>query len=438
MSDTPTPIAVGNGLDPFARRHFPRNFSMIVLENAVFVVAITMVGGTTVLPTLVTRLGGSAFLVGLLATCQSAGWLLPQILGAGLIAGKNRILPSLMAPLYMGRPMILLMAGIIAAFGARSPALLLTALYVSLLVFWATDGVASSVWFDLVAKCIQPDRRGRLFGLAQVGGGLGGMAVGTLVAVVLGSPALGFPGGYALLFLMSGVLFMLNLVPFFAMREPVGEPAARPAGPRPKLHLGSALARIIRTDRAFVRLITARLLLGAGMAAFPFYILFMDRELSVSAERLGLFTSAQVFGGLVGGLAIGWIADHRGPRSVIRLSALVCAVIPGIALLMGPLRAALGDGLVAVGVVLFVILGAVSATNMIGFMNYLLDIAPLDKRIVYVGLFNTLAGAVLVVPPFLGWLLQAASFTAVFAIAIAASLGSFIVSLGMRQPARPR
>jgi MFS family permease len=78
----------------------------------------------------------------------------------------------------------------------------------------------------------------------------------------------------------------------------------------------------------------------------------------------------------------------------------------------------------------------VSATNLIGFMNYLMEIAPLEKRIVYVGLFNTLAGAILVVPPLLGWLLQAASFTVVFLIAMAASLGCFVVSLGLKKPVR--
>ncbi len=201
---------------------------------------------------------------------------------------------------------------------------------------------------------------------------------------------------------------------------------------------GASLLRIMRSDRTFVQLITSRLLQGTAMATFPFYILFMDGQLSVSAERLGLFTSAQVFGGLIGGLAIGWIADHKGPRTVIRLSAIICAVIPLIALLMLPLHAVRGEGLVFAGVVLFVILGSVSATNIIGFMNYLMEVAPLAQRTLYVGLFNTIAGAILVVPPLLGWLLQAASFPVVFVLAIVASIGSYVASLGLRKPVRAK
>jgi MFS family permease len=427
----------GNGLDPFAQRHFLRNSSMITLENAVFVIAATFVGSTTVLPTFVTRLGGSAMLVGLIATCISAAWLLPQLWGAGLTRGRARVLPCLLRPLYAGRYTFIVVALIIGAVGTRAPWLLLLSLFLGLLLFYGTDGVASVPWFEIVAKTIPPDRRGRVFGTAQVIAGLGGMGVGGLVAVILGSPSPGFPGNYALLFLIAGVVFCLDMVPLLLIKEPVDEAVEPAAAAGPTLRdLGASLIRIVRADATFVRLIAARVLLGTAMAAFPFYILFMDSQLSLSAERLGLFTSAQVFGGLVGGLLIGWIADRRGPRTVIRLSAVVCAGIPLIALLMLPLHSFLGEGLVVAGTVLFVIIGGVGATNLIGFMNYLMEHAPLEQRALYTGLFNTLAGATLVVPPFLGWLLQAASFPAVFALVMAASIGSLVASLGLSKPVR--
>ena len=431
--------SAGNGLDAFAQRHFLRNASMLALENAGFVVAITFVGSTTVLPTFVTRLGGSAFMVGLIATCQTAGWLLPQLLGAGLTAGKARIMPNLMIPLYIGRPALLVLAAIIAVAGTGATWLLLASLYIALLVFYGTDGVSSVPWFELVARSVPPNRRGRLFGTAQIAGGLGGMGVGALLAVILGSSSLGFPGSYALLFLISGVLFLLNYIPFWLIKEPVNATVETQGSARPTMREFSAsLIRIVRSDRTFVRLLASRLLQGTGMAAFPFYILFMDKQLSVSPERLGLFTSAQVLGGLIGGLAIGWIADHRSPRTVIRLSSIICAGIPLIALLMIPFHSILGESLIFAGAGLFIILGGVSSTNLIGFMNYLMEVAPLPQRTLYVGLFNTIAGAILVVPPLLGWLLQAASFQVVFILAMAASIGSLLVSIGLRKPVREK
>jgi len=432
------PRAMGNGHDPYAQKHFVRNAAMLALENTGFIVAITFVGSTTVLPTFVTRLGGSAFLVGLIATCQSAGWLLPQLAGAGLCAGKPRMIPYILVPLYIGRPAFVVVGVLTALLGTGARWLLLLLLFLALLVFYATDGLASVPWYELVAKTISPDRRGRMFGTAQIAGGLGGMGVGALVAVILRSPALPFPSNYALLFVLSGAVFLLNLVPFLLVKEPV-QASAEKALPRPSARVFiSSLADIMRHDRTFVRLIGSRLLLGVAMSVFPFYILFMDKALSIDPARLGLLTSAQVFGGLVGGLAIGWIADHVGTRIVIRLGAVVSGAVPAVGLVMLALRGVLGDALLYPAVVLFVLMGVVGSTNLIGFMNYLMEVAPLEKRTTYTGLFNTLAGVLLVVPPLAGWLLSVASFGLLFALAVAASALCLVVSLSLKQSVRVR
>ena len=39
MSDNDAARPAGNGLDPFAQRHFLRNASLLVLENTIFVIA---------------------------------------------------------------------------------------------------------------------------------------------------------------------------------------------------------------------------------------------------------------------------------------------------------------------------------------------------------------------------------------------------------------
>jgi len=446
MSDR-GPVAVGDGHDEFARRHFLRNAGMLALENSVFVAAIAFVNTSTVLPTFVTRLGGSAFLVGLIATCQNAGWLLPQLVGARICAGKPRIMRYLLIPILVGRPAYLVLAGLALLLGAAHPGLLLAALYGALLVFYATDGLASVPWFELVAKAVPPDRRGRMFGIAQIGGGLAGMGVGAVVAVVLADPSLPFPSNYGLLFAVASGIFLLNVLPFLFMKEPVhaavGAPEAAentaPASDAPKRPgFASALLRAVREDGNFLRLIAVRLLFGTAMAVFPFYILFMDRTLSVSAETLGLFTSAQVFGGLAGGLIIGWIADRLGTRTVIRVSSVIGVAIPGLGLLMILCGSVPSVTLLAPGVVLFVIMGFVSSTNLIGFMNYLMETAPRDRRTEYIGMFNTVAGALMVVPPLAGLLLEAVSFGPLFILAAAAGLGSLLLSLGLRKPVRTR
>jgi MFS family permease len=440
VSDQPveTARAVGNGHDPYAQRHFLRNAAMIALENAGFLIAITFVGSSTVLPTFVTRLGGSTFLVGFITTCQSAGWLLPQLAAAGLCAGKPRMLPYILVPLYIGRPAFLVVGILAAILGPGSSWIVLAVLYLALIAFYGTDGIASVPWYELVAKTIPPNRRGRMFGSAQIAGGLGGMAVGALVAVILKSPGLPFPLNYALLFGASSATFFLNLVPFYLVKEPVhvsGEEAPPQIAPRVFLR---SLAGIVRRDRNFVRLVGSRLALGIALSVFPFYILFMDTAMSVDPARLGLFTSAQVFGGFVGGLVIGWIADHAGTRAAIGLSGAISGAVPALGLVMIAARGLTGDALLFTGVGLFVLMGVLGSASMIGFMNYLMEAAPSEQRTIYLGLFNTAVGAVLVVPPLMGWLLSIASFGLVFALALAASVLSLLLSLSLRKPSRAR
>ena len=434
-------LSLSDGIDQasegFAERHFLRNASLLITENAGFSIAITFVGLTTVMPTFVTLLGGSPFLVGLIGACQTAGALLTQIIGARLCAGKARMKPYLLTPLYIGRPAILVVGILTFILGTGTNWLLLSVFFVALFVFFATDGVASVPWYELISKTVPPTRRGRMFGTAQIAGGLTGIAVGWAVSRILGAHGLPFPYNYALLFVISGILFVLNNLPFVFMKEPVLEGAAvGSADDVSVVHFLGSLGKILRDDANFVRVVAARLLFGVGFSVFPFYVLFMSKIAGYGTSSLGLFTSAQVFGGFVGGLLLGWVADRVGTRSVIRLASLVGAAIPGLGLIMFGFHDRLGHLLLVPAIGIFVLIGAAMSMNMIGFSNYILEAAPVELRPNYVGLFNTLAGTLLIASPLAGWLLDRTSYGVLFAVALAGSLLSLVISLGLHAPVR--
>jgi MFS family permease len=66
---------------------------------------------------------------------------------------------------------------------------------------------------------------------------------------------------------------------------------------------------------------------------------------------------------------------------------------------------------------------------MLGFIDYTLHIAPKGMRPAYIGLSNTILGAMMVIPLLGGWLLQATSYTTLFALALALAAGGFVVAL---------
>jgi hypothetical protein len=69
---------------------------------------------------------------------------------------------------------------------------------------------------------------------------------------------------------------------------------------------------------------------------------------------------------------------------------------------------------------------------MLGFTNYMLEIAPPNIRPAFVGLGNTLMGLMAFVPAVGGWLLQTTSYTVLFATATVLTLAGFVLTFTLR------
>ena len=68
---------------------------------------------------------------------------------------------------------------------------------------------------------------------------------------------------------------------------------------------------------------------------------------------------------------------------------------------------------------------------MLGFMNYLLELAPPGHRPTYMGLSNTLGGLLVIVPMLGGWLLQATSYPVLFVAAAVGPLVAWVMAMGL-------
>lgn len=426
-SSVPSGATVRTG----AERNFRWNSAWFVVDYLTFGVGLAFLNQSTVLPTFVSHLTSSAFLIGLVATIQNGAWLLPQLVAAGLVAGKSRKRLYMVVPAALGRPAYLLLGLFILTAGDRDPTLLLVALYTAMVVFGVADSFCSVPWFDILGKAIPATHRGRLLGTAQVVTGLAGVAVGGAVSYVLAHPGLTFPSNYGVLFLAAAASYMLGVIALYLIREPVRE------GGEARKTIGQFLAMVgpvLRSNPRFARVVATRLCFGAGAMVFPFYIVYAQRVLGFGPEHVGLFLSAQVLGGVVGGLLLGQVADRRGIQVAIRVAIVAAALAPGLGLATTFLRLAPGVGLFYLTATIFVAIGVTFSSYLLGFINYVLEIAPADDRATYAGLFNTINGSLLVVPAVAGWFLEATSFPALFAVALVLMAGAATISLGLPPP----
>ncbi|NLF00003.1 MAG: MFS transporter [Anaerolineales bacterium] len=403
--------------------HFRWNFTSLVVDYVSFWTAITFVSIPSVMPAFVRELTDSPIMVGLISTIYMAGIFLPQLAVARLINDKPLKKPYARFGL-LGRPMLLIIAAALWAGLAERPSAMLAVFFVCLGLFATSDGGASVAWFDVVARAIPADRRGRLYAIGQVISGATGVAVGGLVALILGSSSLPFPRNYALLFTLAGVAMIPSSVALYLLREP--PPDGRAASQQERTHGPSFKA--VLADPAFRRLVGCRLLIGMLNLSASFYVGHAEDVLLLPSQIVGGFVSAQTAAGLVGSIVMGIVTERHGPRAVIRIATGAAALAPLYALLAHVVRS---NWLVQAYPLVYVALGVVNTAWIMGFMSYMLEIAPEGMRPAYIGLGNTITGVTAAIPTVGGWLLNGTSYSVLFGLTAAFNLAGWFLSMGL-------
>jgi MFS family permease len=403
--------------------HFRWNFGAFVVDYATFLIGFGFVNTSSVLPAFIGQLTTSAPLIGLASTIFNAGWTLPQLATAQLAKDRPKKKPFF----YIGVPFratLLVIAAALWAGLASRPTAMLALFFACMGLFALADGFISLVWFDIMARAIPARRRGLLIGLPQFVGGLAGIGVGALVGTILANRP--FPNSYALLFTLAGLWMIPSTIALLLIREP--PPDVAPVEPEvqqvPWLPL-------IGRDPHFRRLVGCRLLVGMTSLATPFYVAHASNVIGLPESMIGRFVIANTVGSLVASVVLGYLSQRHGTRFVIHVSSAFAVVGPLLVLVLNVTRA---DWLAPAYPLAFVALGISMGAWMLGFTNYMLEIAPPHIRPAYLGLGNTLMGLMAFVPTLGGLLLQATSYTVLFASAATLTFCGFLLSLTLRPP----
>jgi hypothetical protein len=250
--------------------------------------------------------------------------------------------------------------------------------------------------------------------------------MGAVVGLILQSRA--FPDNYALLFTLAFLGQIPSTIALTLLHEPVSDEQGQEIENRDQ----GGWLQPLTADPAFRRLLICRILFGIGGLATPFFVVHAADVLHLPEGIIGRFVMVQALAGVVSSAGLGLISRRWGPRYVIRIGIAAFATGPLYALaadLVGSSRLAQGYPLV------FASLGVLNSTVMVGFLNYLIEVAPEGMRPAYIGLGNTIAGIMALVPAAGGWLLEVTSYSALFALTALILAGGFLSSLALK-PAR--
>lgn len=419
-------------MDALAEKHIRRNYTLGVLNGALFGFVDAISAPSLVLALFVAQLGGSNLLIGMLPAIYNGGWFLPQF----LISHRLERLP-LKKTYYLTAAVVRIICwGVIAVItpviGASNPTLLLTLFFILYVTYSFAAGFAGNAFMTMVAKVIPLHSRGSFYGMRDLTGTASGILAGYLISLAL-APQGGFPfpDNFGILFFITFAAVALGLGAFGLVIEPPDEPSGEEVTLREQTR---AARQVWRENEMFRRYLTMRIVLALADVATPFYAIFATRRLGAPEEIVGLYIGLTTAAAMITNPLWSWVSDHRGNRPILFAAAISAFAMPLIAFTFGLLPAS--PLLEAPFGLLFLFYGAGRTAGNIAFQTYLLEIAPPQERSLYIGFTNTVLGVATFIPAVGGILLDLFGFTPLFVISLLIGAAGLVLARGLIEPRR--
>ncbi len=390
------------------------NFRMGVLNGIAFRTVDTLINPNLVLVVFLSQLTDNPIILGLPASLWVGGFMLSQLWASGYIRRLARVLP-VYRTMSLLRGLLWLGVVLMTAF-VRSPAVLLAGFLIFLVAYPLIWGIGGLAFMEVISKVIPPRRRGPFFSWRMSLGGIVAVGAGALVNQVLRPDfPLGFPHNFALLFALAAMITVLGVLAFHAIREPASEP-------HPPEQVGLRgrwveIRDVWRNDPNYRHYIKARVALLLAVGTAPLIVIFARSRYNLPLNAAAVFLIADTVTGLIAVALSGWFSTRFGNR----LLALIAAVVGSCVFLM-----IVGAGVIDLPemvvmpyfLVVFVLLAVHNGAGAISLFSLNLNIAPPERRPLYIGLGGTIIGLASYVGAGQGVIVAFAGYQTLFALAV--------------------
>ena len=402
-----------------------RNFRFGLANGAFFRLAETFIDREMVLTWFLAQLNVSNIWIGLIAPLRMGSSFLLQLFVSGYLERKPYKLPFY-GVVSTFRCVILLVWALVIARVPAGSSWLVIAFFICLTLFSLGSGLVSIPFMDVTGKVIPPNRRGTFFSQRLFWGGVLGIGASWFIGYVLSEPmGLQFPINVAWLIGLASFFWFLTALCWMLIKEPPGQ-VARTRNSWVKQFRRGVL--LLRDDANYRIYVLVRLALSLSAWATPFYIVYAKTVLNIPPQHIGLYLGARTASSILSNLFWGRISDRAGNRQLLRFSISVGFMMPVLALIIGALHSNLVVGLEWFSyayTLVFIASGAYTAATGIGMTNFMLDLAPPEKRPIYLAFNSTLFGFIGFASFLGGVIVESLGFT----ILILFSAGCFLCAL---------
>jgi MFS family permease len=395
-------------------------FWKIAGAGASFQAGSSAVDSATIVASLVNHLTGSVYAVGAASAVLRLGWLSTQLIVGFLAQRSARRMPYYIVGAF-GRAACLAFIAVLLAAAGHLTAGWLAIGFMSLWTLYAfVSGIVAAPYNDIVGRSIPSDARSRLLAWRFFGGGVLALGVAAIVHRLLATGPL--LTAYALIFALASALMFVSSFSFVSAGEPPAPPKPREISPSGGFRnfLADGLV-VLKSDGRFRLFLYTQWLGGASLMALPFYVIAATGA-GLGLKDVGILLAAQTAGSLASNPVWGRMGDRRGKLKLLQ-SVGVLRIVPPL----GVLTILMADGVSADNIIwsfaaLFFAVGVLANGMTIGYLGYLMEISPDDRRPAYSAYFNTLASPAALLPLVGAMITDVLSLNAVFMVAMIAAI----------------
>ncbi len=401
----------------------PRNFLVLMLYQIVMRIGWIFKTESIVMPAVLDSIGGPSWLRGCLPLLNRFGHSIPPVLFARRLSNiplKKRALATLTLIMSFSFLALALLWWFAAGHTYPWMPIVFLALYA---LFFASTGLNQQTLGTIQGKLIHVKHRGRMLLCANLLGALSAITVAWfLLEHWLSADVVRID----CIFGFSGLCFGLAAFSALLLAEQTDQEQEQLAQPnRPFREAWLTLCH----DANFRHLATIAALFGTSIMLFPHYQALARERLGLSMPEIIQWIIVQNIGTAFCSLALGPLADWRGYRAVLRISLLVIAAIPLVALGFANSSQYGRSGFPLV----FLFLGLTPVTFKV-FSNYTLEICSRQQHPLYLGTLSLCLAAPALASPLVGALVDWLDFEIVF-LAIAILLfGAWILTWTLGEP----
>jgi MFS family permease len=384
-----------------------------IIEGALYISTGALIPVQTLMPALIKRLGGGDVLIGTWPVVVYLAYFMPQVISANYSGASQYRKSTVIKYGFIQRLHILLLACVIAVWGASAPTLALTLLFLLYIFNQATSGSISPIWMDFLAKTTSPERRGKIMGWRVSLAAVLALVNGFILTAIL--TMLRFPYNYASAIGLAFLFQTSSLVVQHKVVEKMPSPVSTP------VHLSDLFSRvrtIVAGNHIYKKFLSASALLTISFSSVAFFTIAAMKRFDISEYVVGIFTILMIIGQIVSGVLLGWLADTKGTKSAL----VVCATSLLLAIAIAWLAQSV-NWFYFVFLFFGINVGAETAMRY----NFAVECAPNGERPMFVGLMNAWFAPFYLVTPLAGWLSASYGYNVVFVFSLIVGLLGIIL-----------